>query len=60
MQHNGTVIPLEQIESLKISVAEEMVSLAKSLTELPVYGKRILHPEITKGKVGGFTGTAAG
>lgn len=48
------------MKSLKVSVSEELVTLAKSITELPSYKDRLLHADITKGKVGGFTASAGG
>jgi hypothetical protein len=41
-------------------VQEEIVTLAKYTTELPEYGKKTLHPEVTERRAGGFMGTAAG
>jgi hypothetical protein len=30
--------------------------MASSITELPKYGKKTLHPEITQEKAGGYSG----
>lgn len=54
------MIPNESVPSLKVAVQEETVTLAKSIAEVPVYEKKVLHPESTRGRAGGFTGTAAG
>ncbi|KAF4635965.1 hypothetical protein G7Y89_g2127 [Cudoniella acicularis] len=57
---NGTVVPTEQLPSLRISVQDEEVTMAKAIYELPTYGKKTMHPEITKDKTGGDKGGAAG
>jgi tyrosinase len=50
------VVPNEQLPSLRVTVQDEVVTKAGSITELPVYGKKTLHPEITRGKAGGYSG----
>lgn len=50
---DGTIVPTEQVPSLNIMVQDEVVTLATAVTELPTYGTKTLHPEVTKGKVGG-------
>ncbi|TGO22829.1 hypothetical protein BPAE_0153g00050 [Botrytis paeoniae] len=50
---DGTVLPTEQVSSLLITVQDEIVTHPAVETELPVYGTKTLHPEITSGKAGG-------
>ncbi|KAG0650056.1 Polyphenol oxidase 1 [Hyphodiscus hymeniophilus] len=49
---DGTVIPPHRYPSLEVEVQEEKVTLARDIYELPTYGQKTLHPEITQGKAG--------
>ncbi|TVY85032.1 Polyphenol oxidase [Lachnellula suecica] len=51
---DGTVVPTKQVPSLIITVQDEEVTFPTDNTELPTYGKKTLHPDITKGKAGGY------
>jgi len=51
---DGTVVRTEEVESLRLVVQDEIVTLAGSMTELPVYGNKTLHPGVTSGKSGGY------
>jgi tyrosinase len=53
---DSTVVPPEQYTSLEVEVQEEKVTLARDIYELPTYGEKTLHPEITQGKTGGHLG----
>jgi len=53
---DGTVVPADHYPSLEVDVQEEIVTLAKDVYELPKYGKKMLHPEVTQGKAGGYYG----
>lgn len=53
---DGTVVDMDQYQSLEIEVQEEVVTLARDIYELPSYGTKTLHPEITQGKPGGYSG----
>ncbi|KAH6678140.1 hypothetical protein B0J14DRAFT_582032 [Halenospora varia] len=57
---DGTVVPTEKCPSLRVAVQDEVVTMAESIYELPIYGKKTYHPEVTKDKVGGDRGSAAG
>lgn len=50
---NGTIVPNEQVVGLKIGIYDDVVTLPGSITELPKYGNRTAHPEVTSGKAGG-------
>lgn len=52
-QVNGTTIPTDQLDSLNIQVHEGAVTWGNNIYELPRYGDRTAHPQITKGKLGG-------
>ncbi len=58
-QLDGTVVPTEQLPGLVITAQSETVTLPSDLTELPVYGEKTFHSEITQGKTGGWNGSAA-
>lgn len=51
---DGTVVATDQYQSLDIVVQEETVTLASNIYEIPSYGAKTLHPEITRGKPGGY------
>ncbi|KAL2067332.1 hypothetical protein VTL71DRAFT_1757 [Oculimacula yallundae] len=53
---DGTVVPVEKIPSLNIRVQKELVTLGGDVTKLPSYGEMTLHPDITTGRAGGFSG----
>jgi tyrosinase len=53
---NGTVVSEDQYQTLEIVVQEEVVTLARNIYEVPSYGDKTLHPEITRGKAGGYSG----
>ena len=53
---NGTVVPEDRYQTLEIVVQEEVVTLARNIYELPSYGEKTLHPEVTQGKAGGYLG----
>jgi len=53
---DGCDVPLEQVPSLSIKVQEDLVTQPGDITELPTYEKTTYHPEITKGKTGGYAG----
>ncbi|KAH8662913.1 hypothetical protein BGZ60DRAFT_412262 [Tricladium varicosporioides] len=57
---DGTVVPTEKCPSLRVAVQDEVVTMAKSIYELPIYGKKTYHPEVTNDKIGGDKGGAAG
>ena len=52
---DGTVVPAGQYSSLDVVVQEEIVTLAREIYEVPVYGEKTLHPEVVQGKVGGYS-----
>lgn len=52
---DGTVVSADQYSSLEIVVQEEIVILARDIYEIPSYGEKTLHPEITQGKAGGYS-----
>lgn len=52
---DGTVVAPEQYGSLKVMVQEEVVTLARDVYEIPSYGEKTLHPEITQGKANGYS-----
>jgi hypothetical protein len=52
---DGTIVAPEQYGSLEIVVQEEIVTLARDIYEIPTYRAKILHPEITQGKAGGYS-----
>lgn len=52
---DGTVVSVDQYSSLEIAVQDEIVTLAKDIYEIPSYGEKTLHPEITQGKAGGYS-----
>ncbi|CZT01674.1 related to monophenol monooxygenase precursor (tyrosinase precursor) [Rhynchosporium agropyri] len=54
---DGTVLPVENIPSLIIKVQMESVEMGRDITELPSYGKKTLHPDITIGRAGGYAGS---
>ncbi|RDL42060.1 uncharacterized protein BP5553_02039 [Venustampulla echinocandica] len=56
---DGTVVSNDQIPSLKVTVFDEMVTLPKDITELPQYGSKTVHEEITNSKAGGYGRTTA-
>jgi hypothetical protein len=41
---------------MEVVVQEDAVMLGRNIYELPNYTDTITHPEITKGKAGGFVG----
>lgn len=53
---DGTVVPNSQIPSLTVHVQEEPVAYQMGLNSFPKYGSPTIHPEITKGKAGGYSG----
>lgn len=58
IQLDGTVVPTEQLKSLRVAVQDQTVAFPQDNTEFPTYGKRNLHPDSTKGKCGGSTKSA--
>ncbi|KAJ8068065.1 hypothetical protein OCU04_003639 [Sclerotinia nivalis] len=52
-KRDGTVVPTEQVSGLIITVQDEIVTHPADDTQLPIYGTKTLHPEITSGKAGG-------
>lgn len=58
MEFDGTPVPNEKIPSLTVTVQDELVTMSGDITELPTYGKMTLHPEVTKGRAGGYSGAA--
>jgi tyrosinase len=52
---DGTVVSVDQYSSLEIAVQDEVVTLARDIYEIPSYGEKTLHPEITQGKAGGYS-----
>jgi tyrosinase len=50
MQFDLTVVPNEQVSSLRLVVQDEDVTLPRNITELPTYGEPTLHPAVTQGK----------
>ncbi|OWP06274.1 hypothetical protein B2J93_2512 [Marssonina coronariae] len=55
---DGTVVPLEHVPSLVITVQDELVTDCGDLTTLPTYGKATAHPGATQGRAGGYAGAA--
>jgi tyrosinase len=51
---DGSVVPADRYSSLEVMIQEEIVTLARTIYEIPSYGEKTLHPEITQGKVGGY------
>jgi tyrosinase len=41
---------------LDVTIQEENVTLSGNIYELPLYGNKTLHPQITQGKAGGYSG----
>jgi tyrosinase len=54
VQINGTVAREDQYQTLTVEVQEEIVTLGRNIYELPSYGAKTMHPEITQGKAGGY------
>jgi tyrosinase len=54
-QVDGTVVNLSNCPSLQIKVQAEEVTPAENDYSFPTYGTPTTHPEITKGKVGGYS-----
>lgn len=52
---DGTVVDTDQYQSLEVEVQEEVVTVPRDIYELPSYGAKTLHPEITQGKAGGYS-----
>ncbi|PBP16171.1 tyrosinase, partial [Diplocarpon rosae] len=55
---DGTVVPVEHIPSLAVTVQDELVTDSEDVTKLPTYGKSTAHPEATRGRAGGSSGVA--
>ncbi|PBP18673.1 tyrosinase [Diplocarpon rosae] len=55
---DGTVVPVEDIPSLTVTVQDELVTDSGDITKLPTYGKSTTHPEVTRGRAGGYSGVA--
>jgi hypothetical protein len=47
------IVPNGEVEELKIGVVDRVVTLPGDITELPEYGYKTAHPEVTSGKEGG-------
>ncbi|KAH8588949.1 hypothetical protein B0O99DRAFT_524064 [Bisporella sp. PMI_857] len=50
---DNTIVPNSEVEGLLVAVYDEAITLPKDDTELPIYGEKIPHPEVTQGKSGG-------
>ncbi|KAI9050966.1 hypothetical protein LZ554_005076 [Drepanopeziza brunnea f. sp. 'monogermtubi'] len=55
---DGTVVPIESLPNLIVTVHDEMVTMGGDITELPQYGKKTVHVEVTKGRLGGYDGAS--
>lgn len=42
---DGTVVPLEQVPSLSITIQDEIVIMPSEITQLPTYGEKTIHPD---------------
>lgn len=51
-------MPVESLPHLTVTVQDEQVTNSGQITELPKYGKKTLHSEVTKGRAGGYDGAA--
>jgi hypothetical protein len=50
---DGSTVPNEDVEGLRVGVWDDVVKLPTAITELPTYGNKTAHPEVTSGKAGG-------
>ncbi|KAJ5047353.1 uncharacterized protein L3040_003180 [Drepanopeziza brunnea f. sp. 'multigermtubi'] len=55
---DGTVVPIESLPNLIVTVQDEMVTMGGAITELPHYGEKTVHVEVTKGRRGGYGGAS--
>ena len=51
---DGTVVELDQVADLRVSVTSREVTLPEMLDEFPVYGVAVVHADIIQGKAGGY------
>lgn len=40
---DGTVVPLDQVPSLSITIQDEAVTMPSDITQLPTYGQKTVH-----------------
>lgn len=52
VQFDGSIVPNEQVPSLKLTVMNEDVTHPRDMTELPTYGAATLYPGVTSGRSG--------
>ena len=52
------MVPNEQVQSLKVECQDEIVTYDGDISHLPTYGQKTMHPEVTKGKAGGYSDRA--
>ncbi|KAI1006701.1 hypothetical protein K3495_g1516 [Podosphaera aphanis] len=42
---DGTVVPLEQVQTLSLTIQDEIVTIPSDITQPPIYGEKTIHPD---------------
>ncbi len=42
---DGTVVPLEQVQTLSLTIQDEIVTIPSDITQSPIYGEKTIHPD---------------